>query len=399
VSLETTSTLAHAAPEARDALGDYLRDCRDLVLAELERFMPADSRYRPILYDLMLDYPLRDAKALRPALCIATARSLGGSLEAVLQSAAVLELYHNAFLIHDDIEDASERRRDGPTLHRSQGVPIALNVGDAMLALALEPLFDNMRLVGLGKALRILKAVSDMARNTAEGQALELSWIRECRWNLRDQDYLRMAHQKTSHYTFIAPVVVGGLIVGASDSELFELRMFATALGAAFQIQDDVLNLVSDHGTYGKDKLGDLWEGKRTLILLHALRSATEEERARAVEILGKERPLAETPRTNVETVVRELWARSELSDAGYEAVLNALGRAESSRATKTEADVGFLLELIRHYRSLEHARSVARTRALRARHSLQRLKPRMRGVVHREFMEQLVDFVVERDH
>jgi geranylgeranyl diphosphate synthase type II len=88
----------------------------------------------------MLDYPLREAKALRPAMCIATCRALGGSTEGVLQSATVLELYHNAFLIHDDVEDESEKRRDGTTLHRAHGVPVAINVGDGMLALALEPL-------------------------------------------------------------------------------------------------------------------------------------------------------------------------------------------------------------------------------------------------------------------
>ena len=86
-----------------------------------------------MLFNLMLDYPLRDAKALRPALCIATCRALGGQLEEVLPSAAVLEFFHNAFLIHDDIEDQSELRRGAPTLHYAHGVPIAVNVGDAML--------------------------------------------------------------------------------------------------------------------------------------------------------------------------------------------------------------------------------------------------------------------------
>jgi len=110
----------------------YLDDCRGLVEAEIRRIVPADGRRGAALYDLMLDYPLREAKGLRPALCIATCRALGGKLEAVLRSAAVLELYHNAFLIHDDIEDESIMRRGGPTLHRTHGIPVAVNVGDAM---------------------------------------------------------------------------------------------------------------------------------------------------------------------------------------------------------------------------------------------------------------------------
>src|SRR5262245_60657475 len=113
----------------------YLAECRALVLAEIRQLIPRESSpFRPILYDLMLEYPLRDAKAMRPALCIACCRALGGRLEAVLPSAAVLEFYHNAFLIHDDIEDGSHTRRGAPTLHVAHGVPIAINVGDAMLA-------------------------------------------------------------------------------------------------------------------------------------------------------------------------------------------------------------------------------------------------------------------------
>ncbi len=211
----------------------YMADCRGLVLSELRALVPKAPRFKSILYDLMLDYPERSAKALRPALCIATCRALGGPLGGVLQSAAVLELYHNAFLIHDDIEDGSEKRRDGNTLHRSQGIPIALNVGDAMLALALQPLFDNMRLLGLGKALRILNAVAEMARHTAEGQALELSWIRDETWELDDLDYLRMVQRKTTWYTFITPVVVGALVAGATEAQTAQLRLFATALGSA----------------------------------------------------------------------------------------------------------------------------------------------------------------------
>ena len=108
------------------------------------------------LFDLILDYPLRGGKALRPTLSIATCLGLGGHLEAVLPTAATLELYHNAFLVHDDIEDESLLRRGRPALHVDHGIPIAINVGDAMMSLSLQPLLDNVERVGLGPALRIL---------------------------------------------------------------------------------------------------------------------------------------------------------------------------------------------------------------------------------------------------
>src|SRR5262245_6124293 len=164
------------------ALAEYLDECRGLVQEEIRRIVPADRRRGAVLYELIFDYPLRDAKGLRPSLCIATCRALGGKLEAVLRSAAVLELYHNAFLIHDDIEDESLMRRGGPTLHRVHGVPIAVNVGDAMLALSLQPLLDNIGVIGLGPSLRVLSAVARMTRESGEGQALELSWVRRGAW-------------------------------------------------------------------------------------------------------------------------------------------------------------------------------------------------------------------------
>lgn len=383
------------------AAAAYMADCRELVLKQLQQLVPADRRFRSILYDLMLDYPLREAKALRPALCIATCRAFGGSLEGVLQSAAVLELYHNAFLIHDDVEDDSEKRRDRATLHREQGTPIAINVGDAMLALALTPLFDNMRLLGLGKALLILKAIADMARHTAEGQALELSWIRSAEWRLSNTDYLRMVHKKTSWYTFITPVVIGGLVAGATQQELTRLKRFATALGSAFQIQDDVLNLSADEGRYGKEINGDLWEGKRTLVLLHALRNASEADRQAAHRILAKSRPSgdAHEPERRLRGLVSELASAGELSQRARALLDDELTGYRQRRESKTEADVAFLARLIENGRSLEYARGVARRRALRARGVLRDLEASMPASVHRDFLGTLVDFVVQRDH
>jgi geranylgeranyl diphosphate synthase type II len=159
-----------------------------------------------------------------------------------------------------------------------------------MLALALEPLLDNARLLGLGRALRVLEAVARMARETVEGQALELDWARRGHRALGDRDYLNMVHKKTGWYTFITPVLVGATVAGADARALTRLKRFATLLGVAFQIHDDVLNLVGDEQACGKERDGDLWEGKLTLILLHLLRAASAEERARIERALARPR-------------------------------------------------------------------------------------------------------------
>jgi len=381
-----------------DLVTGYLVDCRALVLDEIRAFVPKASRYHSVLYELMLDYPLREAKALRPALCIATCRALGGSLEGVLKSAAVLEFYHNAFLIHDDVEDGSEKRRDEATLHRTYGVPIAINVGDAMLALALEPLLDNMRLLGMGKALRILQAVARMARESAEGQAIELSWIRNNQFTLSTRDYLLMVYKKTAWYTFITPMIIGAMVAGADEAVLRGFRRFATSLGLAFQIQDDVLNLCADEELYGKEILGDLWEGKHTLALMHMMRSATPTERERALEILSKRRPTSDQGAKPYLDLIDDLLLQGELSQRTADALREA-HRSHSTRSElKTERDVEFLFDAIRRYDSIDYARGIAARRARRAKQTLSAMGRDLLPSVHLEFLHAVTDFVVDRN-
>ncbi len=386
----------------------YLADCRELVLAEIRRIIPRGRDRGPVLYDLMLEYPLREAKGLRPALCIASCRALGGALEAALPSAAVLELYHNAFLVHDDIEDASLLRRGAPTLHREHGVPVAINVGDAMLSLALRPLLNNVETVGLGPALRILEAVARMTEQTVEGQAVELDWVRRDLWQLEDDDYIEMVIQKTGWYSFISPVEIGAIAAGASDAAIKALCEFARALAVAFQIHDDVLNLSADERAYGKEIGGDLWEGKRTLVLLHLMRVASESERARAAEILAKPRPtielsggatrLSASARDRLRAAVESLAESGELTETASARLLDELTREHPrSPAPKREQDVRELMAMIERHDSLEHARVVARRWATRARDALTRCEPWLPRSIHRGVLETLTGFVLSR--
>ncbi len=375
----------------------YLADCRRLAVEEIQRLMPRESTLSPILYDLMLDYPLRDAKGLRPALCLATCRALGGSEQAAVPSAAIIELYHNAFLIHDDVEDGSRRRRNRPTLHTEHGVPIAINVGDAMLALALEPLLENARIVGLGQALKILQVIGRMARETAEGQAIELDWIRRNTWVLGDADYRGMVLKKTGWYTFIAPIRIGAIIAGASGDQIALLDQFAADLAVAFQIRDDVLNLATESPQYGKEAMGDLWEGKRTLLLLHALRCATDGERAKMEEVLRMRRPDSRQEGLSSEFLNR-LQAGGELTETGRRSIAIALGHHDDSTSgCKTSEGVEFLFSRILESRASEYAQSVGESYAVRARAALDRAAPWLAPSVHLDLLYALVDFTVAR--
>jgi geranylgeranyl diphosphate synthase, type II len=378
-------------PTASNPLDDYLALCKDACDGEIDRLYSPGERGSNGLYDLILDYPLRGGKALRPALSIATCLGLGGHLEAILPTAATLELYHNAFLIHDDIEDESWWRRGKPTLHIDHGVPIAVNVGDAMLSLSLQPLLDNVERVGLGPALRILRAVAKMTRLTVDGQALELEWVRSNTWRLGDDDYLKMVELKTSWYSFITPLQAGAIAAGAGLERLAPLESLGRHLGAAFQITDDLLNLRADPEEYGKEIGGDLWEGKRTLMLLHTLRSAEPTDRERAVHILSKRRPSAEGE-LGLTALLDRLTANGQLSHSGKAEIQARLQGHHSSEA-KSLNDIRWLYELMHRVGSLGHARDVAAGHAQEAAIVLAGLDwlPHSR---HRDMLASLVDYV-----
>jgi geranylgeranyl diphosphate synthase, type II len=257
------------APSLEADLAGYAAVTHEAMRAYLPETEP-----RQHLWDLVRDYPGRGGKAIRPALCLATAVAFGGELEEALPSAVALELLHNAFLVHDDIQDASLRRRGLPTLHAQYGVPLALNAGDALAMLAGEALRDNRRVLGSRLAARIGEEFDLMARRTLEGQARELGWRRDVAVNLEPDDYLDLIMHKTCWYTTIHPLRVGALIGTLGRADPDPLVPFGFYLGAAFQIRDDLLNLVGDEAKYGKESCGDLYEGKRTLMVIHLLREA-----------------------------------------------------------------------------------------------------------------------------
>ncbi len=333
-------------------ISDYLAEVRELVLTEIRSWIPSSPHLRQILYDLVLDYPLRDAKGLRPALVIAVSRALGADAYAAVPTAAAIELYHNAFLVHDDVEDGSVIRRNRPTLHQEHGHAIAVNVGDAMLALTLEPLLRNVRGIGLGPALRVIELIARMARESAEGQAMELTWIARGEIPARDAQYLRMVHKKTGWYTFVAPLLMGAIIGRASAPTQRSLARFAMPLGIAFQIQDDLLNLIGDPARVGKDASGDLWEGKRTLMIIHAFRRATLEQRADLARILGPRRTVSADITSVVEVAVARGWLAQDHADELLR---------ERAAGARTAGDVARLRALIDGADAMGHAARVAR--------------------------------------
>jgi geranylgeranyl diphosphate synthase type II len=243
------------------------------------------------LYRVARVYPSRPGKALRPALCVATSRAFGGSDGDILPVAVAIELLHNAFLVHDDIVDGSERRRGRPTLIAEYGVGLALNAGDALAVLSNQILRRHAACMDVDLADRVLREFDAMALRTLEGQATELGWRRDRVEELEPEDYLDLIMHKTCWYTTVHPLRVGALVGSGGAVDLGPMVRFGFYLGAAFQIQDDLLNLLGTEREYGKEIDGDLYEGKRTLPLIHLLRNARGRDRDTIDRYLALERP------------------------------------------------------------------------------------------------------------
>jgi geranylgeranyl diphosphate synthase type II len=326
-----------------------------IVSAAIERELEPTARAQ-YLGTLLSDYPSRTAKALRPSLCLATCEAFGAALDKALQSAVAIELLHNAFLIHDDIEDGSLLRRGRPTLHRIHGIPLALNAGDALALHALGALRKNIDPLGARVAERVLAEFDFMSRQTVAGQALELGWARDGRLDLSPDDYLDLVMKKTCWYTTVLPLRVGALIGSDGSADLEPMISCGFHLGAAFQIRDDILNLTGDVALYGKERFGDLREGKRTLILIHLLAAADPADFA---------------------------W-------------LSAYLRREP--AERRSPDVGRVFELMLSYGSIAFAAEFANGVARSAGAAMEDAFAGLPDTNARRFLRELVPFMVERE-
>jgi len=249
------------------------------------------------LYSPLRGFSDNAGKRHRPLICLLACEAVGGDPLRAWPSAAAIEHFHTAALIHDDIEDASLTRRDQACMHITEGVGLAINAGDLALALVCGTVVDDDGLDETTK-IRVLAELVAMTTRTIEGQALDIGWARDGRFDLSVEDYLVMANHKTAYYSGGVPLAVGAIVGGGTEEQIEALRDFGMAAGLAFQIQDDVLNLVGTKESTGKDFRSDITEGKRTLVAIHALEHSPRRERL--LEILSAH---SEDPRLLEEAV------------------------------------------------------------------------------------------------
>ncbi len=256
-----TAYLGRHVEAINEYLAAYFSD--QTTNADIERYL-----YAPLGH-----YSANAGKRHRPLICLLACAAVGGDPTRAMSCAAAIEHFQTGALIHDDIADNGQVRRGEPCMHITEGEGIAINCGDYALSLVTATVAHDDTLEDALR-VRLIKELSAMTARTIEGQALDLGWVRDGRFDLSVDDYLTMATHKTAFYSGAVPLACGAIIGGASEAQVEALRAFGLNTGLAFQIQDDLLNLVGKKEARNKDFRCDITEGKRTLVAVHALNYA-----------------------------------------------------------------------------------------------------------------------------
>jgi geranylgeranyl pyrophosphate synthase len=284
---EAVRVLAEYARLVNEALEKYIP--RRIDEAWLNRVLGAPEYAYEVeslnkgVFEPFWDLADRGGKRWRPALMLMIYEALGGDPKEIAPLAVIPEAIHNGTLAVDDVEDGSEFRRGKPCIHRIYGEDIAINMGNTMYYLPLLVL--NEVAIPDEKKLKILEEYVRMMIRLSLGQAMDIAWHRGIVKEVNESQYLQMTLFKTGALAGFA-AKMAAIMADAPEERARMIQRFAELIAVAFQIQDDILNLVGDEAKYGKEIGGDITEGKRTLMVIHALRNLPADEAERLRRIL-----------------------------------------------------------------------------------------------------------------
>ena len=231
----------------------------------------------------------RGGKRWRPALFLLIIEALGKNPKEFLDFAIIPEVIHNGTIMIDDIEDSSEMRRGKPCTYRIYGIDIAINAGNAMYYLPLVTLIKNRDKLSKEKLSRLYEIYVQEMINLSFGQAMDIAWHKGLANadEIDVEDYMQMCAYKTGTLARMA-AKMAAVLADANEELVEKLGRFAEAIGVAFQMQDDILDLTSEEFAQKKGGRGqDITEGKRTLMVIYTLKRASENDRKRLIEILN----------------------------------------------------------------------------------------------------------------
>lgn len=280
-------------------------------------------------------------KRLRPCLALTACEAVGGKTKDAIEGAAALELLHNFTLIHDDIMDRDEFRRNVKTVHVLVGEPMAIIAGDALFAKVFEAVAANARRLRLEseRAVELFDTISKASFDVCQGQAFDMLF--ESRRDVSEEEYMSMVSGKTGALTE-ASTKVGALLGGGDKKQVEALASYGRLIGIAFQIRDDVLGVVGEQEKFGKPIGSDLREGKQTLVVVRALSTASKGEKKKLLRALGK----SNASKRDIEAaimVLKESGAVDYVSGRARKYVADAKSRLSSLPESKAKE---VLLEL-----------------------------------------------------
>lgn len=287
---------------------DQVLELFEAALNQMQTPEEPELLYAPIIYSMS-----GGGKRLRPVLLLITTEAFGGNIEEAMPAAMAVEVFHNFTLLHDDIMDNAAVRRGKPSVFAKWGGNVALLSGDAMLITA----YKHLAQIESERLPRVMQLFNDMALEVCEGQQYDMDF--ETKDKVSVIDYIQMIERKTSAL-LSGSAMIGATLAGASDEDIKKIYRFATELGLAFQLQDDMLDSYGDEAL-GKKIGGDILEGKQTYLMVQAMSRATNEERE----------------------VLRTTHLRKDLSDVEKIAMVKVLyDKLDVKRATEQQIDIRF---------------------------------------------------------
>lgn len=346
-----------------------LKEKRKLVWQEIQKYLktpqfpgkiavpPKYKKEMDFHWQMVCNYPQRLGKYIRPTLVLLTAEAMGVAEEKALKTAAAMQTSEDWILIHDDFEDASLQRRGDWTLHKIYSPELAVNAADGLHIVMWKMLWDNREVLGEQKAAEIAEEFYQMLTRTVFGQTVEIKWTQDNRQDLSDEDIYLILDGKTSYYTIAGPMRLGAILGGATPKQLEDIYEFGQSLGRCFQIVDDLLDLTSDFRGLKKQIGNDVYEGKRTLMLMHLLRKVRAKDKVSVQRILSK------------------------------------------SRDQKTEDEVIWVIEKMKESGSLDYGRRVAEKFAKQAKKIFRNNLGFLRSQPARDQLEAIIEFIVKRDY
>ena len=306
----------------------YQQQINDLIKSQ-----PFDGNpralYEPIAYTMY-----QGGKRLRPLLTLLACDLFGGDTEKALYPALAVEVFHNFTLVHDDIMDKAPLRRGKETVYKKWNSDIAILSGDTMFALAYQYTLKTDTALIPG----ILQVFSKAAIEVCEGQQMDMEFETDSKVTL--SDYLDMIRLKTA-VLLGASLEIGALAAQAEPKEVKAIYDFGIALGMAFQLKDDLLDVYGNQDDFGKVSGGDIAANKKTFLVLKALEIATKTDHDRLTELYDCKNPIAEAEKiVEVKAIFEKLEIKQAVEtamEAYYQKAINFLRDLNASEDKKED--------------------------------------------------------------